>query len=97
MPSPWDRARPSGWNLQRLTSDHGNWTSTCRDEVHVFNRVLSPDEIKANLDAAKKRRFPNGSPRRPDLTFLAQPESRGRAGGPPRRGDGKCTGRKSLA
>jgi len=53
-PSPWDRGRPSGWKLQVITSDHGNWTGSSRDEVYIYNRALKPAEIMANRDLVKK-------------------------------------------
>ena len=55
MASPWDRGRPSGWNLQIITSDHGNWTGTCRDEVYIYNRALTPEEILANKELCGKK------------------------------------------
>jgi hypothetical protein len=49
-PSPWDRGvgNGNGWNMNLITSDHGAWCGTCRDEVYIYNRALTPEEILAN-------------------------------------------------
>ncbi|MGA2035501.1 MAG: hypothetical protein ABSG68_24900, partial [Thermoguttaceae bacterium] len=49
-PSPWDRGvgNGNGWNMNLITSDHGAWCGTCRDEVCIYNRALRPEEILAN-------------------------------------------------
>ena len=53
---PWDKAgQHSGWNLQIITNDHGAWAGTCRDEVYIYNRALSAEEIKANMEQIKKK------------------------------------------
>ena len=56
-PSPWDRGVGSGngWNMNLITSDHGAWTATCRDEVYIYNRVLAPEEIMGNRERAAKK------------------------------------------
>jgi hypothetical protein len=54
MPVPWDNAGPYGHPLELLTTDHGHWSGTCRDELYIFNRALSGDEIRANLDKSRK-------------------------------------------
>jgi hypothetical protein len=51
--APWDRGRPSGWALEVITSDHGNWCGTCRDELYLYNRALSAEEIEANKNLVK--------------------------------------------
>jgi len=55
-PSPWDRGvgNGNGWNMNVITSDHGAWTGTCRDEVYIYSRALTPDEIMANKQLARK-------------------------------------------
>jgi hypothetical protein len=54
--SPWDRGvgNGNGWNMDLITSDHGAWTGTCRDEVYIYNRALKGEEILANKELAKK-------------------------------------------
>jgi len=56
-PSPWDRGirNGNGWNMNVITSDHGAWTATCRDEVYIYNRALTPEEIQENRERAKRR------------------------------------------
>ena len=51
--SPWDTGGPSGWPLILISSDHGLWSGTCRDEVAIYNRPLTPEQIQANLAKAK--------------------------------------------
>jgi len=51
--SPWDSGGPSGWNLILISSDHGLWSGTCRDEVAIYNRPLTPEQIQANMARAK--------------------------------------------
>ncbi len=53
--SPWDRAGPSGWTLIPITSDHGQQSFSCRDELYIYNRPLKPDEIIANMALARKK------------------------------------------
>jgi hypothetical protein len=53
-PVPWDNAGPTGHPLEILTTDHGHWSGTCRDELYIYDRALSADEIKANLDRTRK-------------------------------------------
>jgi len=50
---PWDRAGPSGWNLIAISSDHGLWCGTCRDELYIYNRALTPAEIMANKNLSQ--------------------------------------------
>lgn len=54
FPVPWDNAGPYGHPLEVLTTDHGHWSGTCRDELYIYNRALSGDEIRANLDKSRK-------------------------------------------
>jgi hypothetical protein len=54
-PVPWDNGGDIGHPLILLTTDHGHWSGTCRDEVYIYNRALSADEIKANMELAKKK------------------------------------------
>lgn len=54
QPVPWDNAGPYGHPLEILTTDHGHWSGTCRDELYIYNRALSPAEIQANLDKSRK-------------------------------------------
>jgi len=55
-PSPWDRGvgNGHGWNMNVITSDHGAWTGTCRDEVYIYGRALTSEEILANKQLARK-------------------------------------------
>jgi hypothetical protein len=54
-PVPWDNGgRAAGHPLEILTTDHGHWSGTCRDELYIYNRALSADEIRANLGRAGK-------------------------------------------
>jgi hypothetical protein len=53
-PVPWDNAGPYGHPLEILTTDHGHWSGTCRDELYIYNRALSPAEIQANLERSRK-------------------------------------------
>ncbi len=53
-PVPWDNAGPYGHPLEVLTTDHGHWSGTCRDELYIYNRPLSADEIKTNMDRSRK-------------------------------------------
>jgi hypothetical protein len=55
--SPWDRGRPGGgsnggWSLG--SSDHGKKFYTLRDEVYIYNRALSAEEIRANMERTRK-------------------------------------------
>jgi hypothetical protein len=54
QPVPWDNAGPDGHPLEILTTDHGHWSGTGRDELYIFNRALSPSEIKSNLEKTRK-------------------------------------------
>ncbi len=53
--APWDRGAQTGWKLELLTIDHGKWAGTCRDEMYIYNRALSAEEIKANMEQVKKK------------------------------------------
>ncbi len=53
-PVPWDNAGPDGHPLEILTTDHGHWSGTCRDELYIYNRALSPAEIQSVLDKGRK-------------------------------------------
>ncbi len=53
-PVPWDNAGPDGHPLEILTTDHGHWSGTCRDELYIYNRAFSPEEIQANLQKTRK-------------------------------------------
>lgn len=37
-----------------LSMDHGKWTGTQRDELYIYDRVLTPEQIMANLKKSKK-------------------------------------------
>jgi hypothetical protein len=55
--SPWDRGRPGGgtnggWSLG--SCDHGKKFYTLRDEVYIYNRALSAEEIRANMELTRK-------------------------------------------
>ncbi len=54
-PSPWDRGvrNGNGWNMNLITADHGAWCGTCRDEVYIYKRALTAEEIRANKELAK--------------------------------------------
>jgi hypothetical protein len=54
LPVPWDNAGPYGHPLEILTTDHGHWSGTCRDELYIYNRALTGDEIRANLEKSRK-------------------------------------------
>ncbi|HUT35187.1 MAG TPA: LamG-like jellyroll fold domain-containing protein [Planctomycetota bacterium] len=51
--APWDTGGPSGWPLILISSDHGLWSGTCRDEVAIYNRALTPEQIRVNMAKAK--------------------------------------------
>jgi len=50
---PWDNAADWGHPLIVSTMDHGHWSGTMRDEFYIYNRPLLPEEIQANMKAAK--------------------------------------------
>jgi hypothetical protein len=50
---PWDNAADWGHPLVASTMDHGHWSGTLRDELYIYNRPLSSEEIRANMEAAK--------------------------------------------
>jgi hypothetical protein len=54
---PWDCGQPNvstdgGFSLG--SCDHGKVALTLRDEFYLYNRALGPEEIKANMEKAKK-------------------------------------------
>lgn len=53
--TPWDGGRAAGHGLQLITSDHGTWCGTCRDEVFIYNRPLTPKEVLASKERVKKK------------------------------------------
>jgi hypothetical protein len=52
--TPWHRGRVTGHGLIIITTDHGSWCATCRDEVYIYNRCLSAEEIMANRKLAEQ-------------------------------------------
>ncbi|KKL96164.1 hypothetical protein LCGC14_1847230, partial [marine sediment metagenome] len=50
--SPWDPGRPSGGTNSGFSlgsCDHGKISLTLRDEVYIYDRVLTPEQIAANM------------------------------------------------
>ncbi len=52
---PWDDGGLSYCKFPIQTSDHGAWCGTCRDELYIYNRALTADEIRENMEKAKKK------------------------------------------
>ncbi|HET6428397.1 MAG TPA: hypothetical protein VFJ30_08310, partial [Phycisphaerae bacterium] len=52
--APWDNGEAAGHGLVLISSDHGLWCGTCRDEVYIYNRALTAEEIEANRKAAQR-------------------------------------------
>ncbi len=54
---PWDNGTPStggrAHGIQAISMDHGKATWTMRDEFYIYNRPLSPEKIRANMNRAK--------------------------------------------
>lgn len=55
MVAPWHPGYGGDHRLVILTTDHGHWSGTSRDEVYIYNRALSANEIKANMDLVSKQ------------------------------------------
>jgi hypothetical protein len=53
--SPWDVGRPggAGTNFSFGSKDHGKVALTLRDELYIYDRPLSVDDIVANMEAVK--------------------------------------------
>jgi len=56
--SPWDKGKPGGGTIDNKfmfgSKDHGKVALTLRDELYIYNRALTPGEIKANMELVKK-------------------------------------------
>ena len=50
---PWDRGRRT-MNIVMVETHHGHWSGSMRDELYIYNRPLSPAEIRANMTRVRQ-------------------------------------------
>lgn len=54
---PWNMGRPAGGTNAGFgfgSNDHGKKTYMLRDEIYVYDKVLTPEQIKANMKKAEE-------------------------------------------